>query len=154
MHFDFDRLTRSEWIAVAGGLLLAIATFLPWYGTSDNPNAVIDGSRGDFSAWQVHPILRWLMLAAAAAPLILAWIVLRDHELSWPRGEMTAVVAIAAIGLVLYQGVVSRPGEPRAEIGLQPGWFLALVGIVLMMVGGAQRATEVERRRKPPGVLR
>jgi hypothetical protein len=153
MHFDFDRLSRSEWIAVTGGALLAIATFLPWYGTSDNPNAVIDGARGDVSAWQAHPIMRWLMLAAAAAPLILAWIVLRDHELSWPRGELTAVVAMAAIGLVLYQGVVSRPGEPRAEIGLQLGWFLALLGIVLMMVGGAKRATEVERRRKPPGVL-
>ncbi len=153
MQLDFDRLSRSEWIAVAGGLLLAVATFLPWYGTSDNPNAVIDGARGDFSAWDVHPIIRWLMLGAAAAPLILAWIVLRDHELSWPRGEMTAVVGMAAIGLVLYSGVVSRPGEPRSEIGLQIGWFLALLGIVLMIVGGAKRAAEVERRRKPPGVM-
>ena len=153
MHLDWDRLSRSEWIAVAGGLLLAVAVFLPWYGTSDNPNAEIDGARGDFSAWDVHPILRWLLLAAAAAPLILAWIVLRDHELSWPRGEMTAVVAMAALGLVLYSGIVSRPGEPRSEIGLQIGWFLALLGIILMMVGGAKRATEVERRRKPPGVF-
>jgi hypothetical protein len=153
MHLDWDRMSRSEWIAVTGGLLLAVATFLPWYGTSDNPNAIIDGGRGDFSAWDVHPIIRWLMLAAALAPLILAWIVLRDHELSWPRGEATAVVAMAALGLVLYSGVVSRPGEPRWEIGLQLGWFLALLGIVLMMVGGAKRAAEVERRRKPPGVL-
>jgi hypothetical protein len=147
------RLSRSEWIAVGGGLLLIVAVFLPWYGTSENPNAVIDGERGDFSAWQVHPILRWLMLAAAMAPLILAWIVLRDHELSWPRGEMTAVVAIAAFGLVLYSGIVTRPGEPRAQISLQLGWFLAIVGIVLMLVGGATRAAEVERARKPPGVL-
>jgi hypothetical protein len=147
------RLSRSEWIAVGGGLLLILAVFLPWYGTSENPNAVIDGDRGDFSAWQVHPILRWLLLAAALAPLILAWIVLREHELSWPRGEMTAVVAMAALGLVLYSGVVTRPGEPRAQISLQLGWFLAVVGIVLMLVGGATRAAEVERARKPPGVL-
>jgi hypothetical protein len=147
------RLSRSEWIAVTGGLVLILAVFLPWYGTSDNPNAAIDGDRGDFSAWQVHPILRWLMLAAALAPLILAYIVLRDHELSWPRGEMTAVVAMAALGLVLYNGIVTRPGEPRAQIALQIGWFLALIGIVLMMVGGAKRATEVERARKPPGVM-
>ena len=153
MQLDFDRLSRSEWIAVAGGLLLAVATFLPWYGTSENPNAMIDGARGDFSAWDVHPIIRWLMLAAAAAPLILAWIVLRDHELSWPRGEATAVVAMAALGLVLYSGIVSRPGAPRSGIGLQLGWFLALLGIVLMMVGGAKRSTEVERKRKPPGVF-
>ena len=147
------RLSRSEWIAVSGGLLLIVAIFLPWYGTSDNPNAEIDGERGDFSAWQVHPILRWLLLAAALAPLILAYIVLRDHELSWPRGELTAVVAMAALVLVLYNGVVSRPGEPRAQISLQIGWFLAVAGIVLMMVGGAKRATEVERARRPPGVL-
>ncbi len=147
------RLSRSEWIAVSGGLLLIVAIFLPWYGTSDNPNAEIDGERGDFSAWQVHPILRWLLLAAALAPLILAYIVVRDHELSWPRGELTAVVAMAALVLVLYNGVVSRPGEPRAQISLQIGWFLAVAGIVLMMVGGAKRATEVERARKPPGVL-
>jgi hypothetical protein len=147
------RLSRSEWIAVAGGLLLALAVFLPWYGTSDNPNAVIEGERGDLSGWQVHPILRWLMLAAALSPLILAWIVLREHELSWPRGEMTAVVAMAALGLVLYAGIVSRPGEPRSQISLQFGWFLAVIGIVLMMVGGAKRAAEVERARKPPGVL-
>ena len=147
------RMSRAEWTAVAGGLLLAVAIFLPWYGTSDNPNAVIDGGRGDFSAWQVHPTLRWLLLLAALAPLILAWIVLRDHELSWPRGELTAVVAMAALGLVLYNGIVTRPGEPRSQIGLQIGWLLAVVGIILMMIGGAKRAAEVERRRKPPGVM-
>ena len=58
-----------------------------------------------------------------------------------------------AAGLVLYSGIVSRPGEPRSQIALQIGWFLAIVAIVLMMVGGAKRAAEVERRRKPPGVL-
>ena len=147
------RLSRSDWTAVAGGLLLALAIFLPWYGTSENPNAAIDGARGDFSAWQVHPILRWLLLLAALAPLILAWIVLRDHELSWPRGELTAVVAMTALVLVLYNGVVTRPGDPRSQIGLQLGWFLAVVGILLMMAGGAKRATEVQRVRKPPGVM-
>ena len=153
MQLDWERMDRSEWIAVSGGLLLAIGTFLPWYGTSDTPNAASDGGRGDFSAWEVHPIIRWLMLAAASAPLILAWIVLRDHELSWPRGEMTAVVGMAAIGLVLYSGIVSRPGEPRSEIGLQLGWVVAIAGCVLMSVGGSKRAAAGERRRKPPGVM-
>ena len=147
------RLSRWDWIAVGGGLLLTVAVFLPWYGTSENPNAVIEGERGNLSAWQVHPILRWVLLAASLSPLILAWIVLREHELSWPRGELTAVVAMAALGLVLYAGIVSRPGEPRSQISLQIGWFLAVIGIVLMLVGGATRAAEVERVRKPPGVL-
>jgi hypothetical protein len=150
---DLGRLTRTELTAAAGGLLLALAVFLPWYGTSENPNATIAGTRGDVNAWLAHPVLRWLMLAAAAAPAILAWIIVRDHELSWPRGELTAVVAMVALCLVLYSGLVSRPGEPRAEIGLRAGWFLAVAGILLMLIGGAKRATEVERKRKPPGVF-
>ena len=65
-----------------------------------------------FTGWEVHTILRWLLLAAAAAPFILAYIIVRGHALSWPRGEMTAVVAIAAFGLVVYNGLIDRPGEP------------------------------------------
>ena len=107
MHFD--RLGRGELVAALGGLLLAVCLFLPWYETDpDNPNASIDGATGGVSGWEVHDIPRWLLLAAAAAPFILIWIVIRDHELSWPRGEMTAVAAIAAFGLVAY----SRPARP------------------------------------------
>jgi hypothetical protein len=147
------RLGASEAIAVVGGLLLALAVFLPWYATSSNPNAQIDGARGSFSAWEAHPILRWPLLAAAIAPLILAWIIIREHELSWPRGELTAVVGLVAAALVLYFGVLSRPGEPSGEISLELGWFVALLGALLMLFGGASRASGTERPRKPPGVL-
>jgi hypothetical protein len=147
------RLGASEAIAVVGGLLLALGVFLPWYATSSNPNAQIDGARGTFSAWDAHPILRWPLLAAAIAPLILAWIIVREHELSWPRGELTAVVGLVATALILYFGVLSRPGEPSGEISLQIGWFVALLGAVLILVGGASRASGTERPRKPPGVL-
>ena len=102
----------------------------PGTGTDpDNPNAVIDGQHGALSGWEVHPILRWLLLAAAAAPFILIWIMIRDHELSWARGEMTAVAAIAALGLVVYTGFLDRPGEPASAISLQFGFFVALLGI-------------------------
>src|SRR3954453_16112600 len=143
---NFSRLGRGELIAVVGGLLLALGLFLPWYETNpDNRNAVIDGARGSLSAWTVHPILHWLLLAAAAAPLILAWVIVRDHELSWPRGEMTAVVGMVALVLVLYVGLVDRPGEPSGEVSLQPGWFVAALGCVLIVLGGGMRAGSSER---------
>ena len=78
-----------------------------------------------------------MFLLAAIAPLVLIYIVLRDHELSWPRGEMTAVIAIIAFGLIGYLGLVDRPGEPPGEISLQCGWFGAMLGVILMMAGGA-----------------
>ena len=105
------------------------------------------------SAWEVHPILRWLLLAAATAPFILAWIVIREHELSWPRGELTAVVGIAAFGLIGYTGLLDRPGSPSGAISLDLGFWLAFLGSVLMIVGGGMAAGQTERVRKPPGVM-
>jgi hypothetical protein len=152
MHFG--RLGRGELVAAVGGLLLAVCLFLPWYETDpDNPNALIDGERGALSGFEVHPLLRWLLLAAAAAPFILVWIVIREHELSWPRGEMTAVVAIAAFGLVAYTGFLDRPGSPKGAISLDIGFWAALLGTILMIVGGSITAGANERVRKPPGVL-
>jgi hypothetical protein len=152
MHFG--RLGSGELVAAVGGILLAACLFLPWYETSaSNSNAVIDGVRGALSGWEVHPVMRWLLLAAAVAPLILVWIIVRDHELSWSRGEMTAVVGIAAFGLIAYSGLLNRPGEPSGAIALQLGFFGAVAGTIMMAVGGAMRAAQSERARKPPGVL-
>jgi hypothetical protein len=153
---DFGRLSRGEWIAMAGGLLLAISLLVPTAYSTDpgNPNAQIDGDTGDFTFFGVHSILRWLLLAAAAAPFILAWIIVREHELSWPRGQLTSVVAIAALGLILYVGIVQRPGEPSGAVTLGVGWYGMVLGAILMLVGSVMRQSETEVKRRPPGVLR
>ncbi len=151
---ESKKLTRTEIMAMIGGALLAASLFLPWYH-AENRRALINEvpGPGDFSGWEVHSIQRWLLLAAAIAPLILAYIIIRGHKLSWARGEMTAVTSIAAFGLIIYAGVIDRPGEVSGLVGLKFGWFVALLGVVAMLVGSALRASEVERARKPPGVL-
>ena len=148
------KLTNTEIMAMAGGAILAVSLFLPWYSL-ENRNAILNEERGPatFTGWEAHPIQRWLLLAAAAAPFILAYIIVRGHQLSWARGEMTAVTAIAAFGLLAYGGLIDRPGDPSGLIGLKYGWAIALLGSLLMLVGSALRASEVERKRKPPGVL-
>ena len=151
---DFRRITTSEIVAAVGGALLALGVFLPWYSpNTENRNANVNGIRDAVSAWDAHSILRYLLLAAALAPIILLYIVVRDHELSWPRGEMTAVIGIIAFGLTAYVGVIDRPGEPPSEIGLGFGWFMSLLGTILIAVGGSYRASTTERPRKPPGVM-
>jgi hypothetical protein len=136
----FEKLQRGEIIACVGGLLLAISVFLPWYSTdSSNSNSMINGRHGDFSAWDAHTVSRFLFLLGAAAPFILAWIVVREHQLSWPRGELTAISGITALVLVLVLGFI--------------GWYLALVASIVIIVGAMQRVKETEAVRKPPGVM-
>ena len=148
------RLSGTELIAVAGGLLLAIGLFLPWYELA-NARADLNGAPGPatFSGWAAHPVHRWVWLAAVIAPIVLAYVVVRGHELSWARGELTAVIAIAAFGLVLYDGVIDRPGQPQGLVSLRWGWVVALIGVGLALGGAALRASSSERPRKPPGVM-
>jgi hypothetical protein len=148
------RLTIHELVAMLGGLLLAVGVFVTWY-EAVSPLAVLAGHRGlgVYSGWEAHSILRWVLLVIAIAPFVLAYIIVRDHELTWARGELTAVLAIAALGMLLYVGVIDRPGEPPAQIELEWGWYLALAGSVLMLSGAALRSGESERRRKPPGTI-
>src|SRR3954447_5353860 len=128
-----------ELIALAGALLLAVGLFLPWYETDPaNRNATVAGTRGSVSAWQAESVLRWLLLAVALAPFVLAWIMLRDHELSWPRGELTAVVAMVGFVLVLYVGAIA-PSGPAGRRHL-PGHRL--------VSGPARLHPRVRRRRR------
>jgi hypothetical protein len=151
---DTSKLSRTEYVAMAGGALLALGLFLNWYSTNPgNAAANIDGERGSFNAFEAHPILSWLLLLTVIGPFILSWIIVRGHELSWARGEMTAVGTIAALGLIVFNGLISRPGEPSGQISLEIGWYLALLGTLLIIAGSALRSSETGRARRPPGTF-
>lgn len=146
---QLSRVQRGERIAILGGIALAIGLFLTWYDVS----TASDLSKGTHSGWESHPTMRWPLLAASVAPLILAWIIANDHALSWPRGQMTMVVAIAAFGLIAYTGLVDKPGDSNSFLSLSYGWFVSLAGTLLMLWGSVMRQSETEIKRKPPGVL-
>src|SRR5690349_18870871 len=135
---DFSRLNRTRVLigAIASVLLIISILFFPWYSLGLNPQRVpanpdtwICGV-GDTSctAFDTFPILRWLLLLAAIAPLILAWIIVRGHKLSYPPGEMTMIAGMAATVLILYNGIIDKPGKGPAEIGvsLDYGYWIAL----------------------------
>jgi uncharacterized membrane protein len=151
---DISRVQRGERVAIYGGILLVVGLFLPWYHLK-SANITVVGIKGpaDLSGWESHPTLRWFLLAAAIAPLILAYIIARDTKLSWPRGQMTSVVAIAALGLVGYVGVIQKPGSETSLIGLKWGWVVAFLGPILMLAGSVMRQNETEIKRKPPGSI-
>jgi len=161
---DFSRLNRNRVLfgGVASLLLVVSVLALPWFSLTDVPERDNDPDRnyvcgtGDLSctAWETFPILRWLLLAAALAPPILAWILIRGHKLSWAPGEMTMVAGFAAAILIAYNGIIDRPGS-TFDVGLDYGYWLALLAALAIAATGFTRSLESgERRtRNAPGTV-
>lgn len=152
---DFRALNRGELIAILGGILLGISLLLAWYslGNAYTQLNACHGPNTTCTGWQSLSILRYILLAGAAAPLILAWVIIRGHALTWPRGELTAVVGVVTFVFTLFRGVIDRPGSPNDQISINFGWGVALAGTLLLIAGAVWRSQESAPRRKPPGVL-
>jgi hypothetical protein len=150
---DFRRLGNGDMVAAAGGLLLFISLLLTWFGVKGNENLCGSG-KVDCTGFETFTILDVLLVLAAIAPLILVWIVVRGHELSWPPGEVTMIVGAVATTLILYNGIVDRVGENRSFVTLHFGWYLGLLGALLIITGGA--ISQISRggvHRRPPGTF-
>jgi len=151
---DTSLWMRGEYYGFAGSAVLFISLFLPWYGTSSNPNAEINGLRGSFTAFETFKLLDILLVAACTAPFVLAWIIARGHALTWRPGEVTMIVGMTAFVLIFLNGIIlGKPGGPDSEIELKIGWFVGLLGAAGICAAGVMRQAEQARDRKPPGVL-
>jgi hypothetical protein len=151
---DFSLWLPGEYYGFAGSAVLFLSLFLPWYGTSSNPNANINGARGTFDAFATFKLLDILLVGACLAPFILAWIIARGHALTWRPGEVTMIVGMTAFVLIILNGIIlGKPGDPDSEISLKIGWFIGLIGSAGICAAGVLRQAEQARDRKPPGVL-
>ena len=134
-----EKLETSEWIAALGGLLLGVCVFMPWYEPTPRPATRCWPAYGRGRSAPGRPTRSCAAAAGGAlAPLVLLYIVLRDHELSWPRGEMTAVVAIAAFGAHLLPRRHRPPRRAAGRDRLAMGWYAR-----------SRRDRDRDRRRDP-----
>ncbi len=164
MHFS--KLSRSELVGVVAAALLVVALiFMNWFELSRNVPTRRDGTAEAFicglnqykcTGFEAFPILRWLLLAAAAAPFILAYIVIRGHKLSWAPGELTMVIGFAAFVLLLYNGIIDTPGMGDAQIKVTKdvGYYVALAASFGIAAAGVGRVMAAQKGpRKAPGTV-
>ncbi len=157
-----EKLSRSEILGMVAALVLVGSLFLEWFSLEtenvarDEPNDWVCGvGNNSCSGFDSFPILRWLLFGAASAPFILAWIVLRGHALSWPRGELTAIVGLTAFVLIAYNGLIDKPSENDIGVSLSFGYWIALLASLGIFFAGGFRAVESGggARRKPPATF-
>jgi hypothetical protein len=161
---DTARLDRSELVGMGAAVVLVISLFLEWFSLSTDPSVVQRGNdagnwacgvgNSSCSGWDTFPVVSVLLVLAALAPFILAWIVMRGHALSWPRGELTAIVGLTAFVLIAYNGIVDKP-QDGLEMSLGIGYWLALLSSLVIFLSGGLRAVESGggARRKPPATF-
>jgi hypothetical protein len=159
---DTSKLSRAELLGILAGLILVGSLFLEWFSLDtegvqrDESDDWVCGT-GDNSCtgFETFPILRWLLIAAAASPLILSWIVIRGHELTWPRGELTAIVGLAAFVLIAYNGFIDKPSPNDIGVNLSYGYFIAILAALGIFAAGGYRTVESGggAQRKPPATF-
>ena len=162
MHFS--KLSRAELLGIAAAALLVVALLLlNWYDLGQTPNRrmgndfVCGQNQYSCSGWETFPILRWILIAVAAAPPILAYIVVRGHKLSWAPGELTMVLGFSAFVLIAYNGFLDPPGDGTSEIKVtrDVGYYVALAASLGIAAAGIGRAMEAQKGavRKAPGTV-
>jgi len=159
---DTSKLSRAELFGIIAGLVLVGSLFLEWFSLDtegvqrDEADDWVCGE-GDNSCtgFETFPILRWLLIAAAAAPLILTWILIRGHELTWPRGELTAIVGLTAFVLIAYNGLVDKPSPNDIGVNLSYGYLIAILAALGIFAAGGYRTVESGggAQRKPPATF-
>ena len=142
---------------MGAALVLVGSLFLPWFGTSGNENSAIEsagvGPNETATAWETFGTLRYLLLAAALAPFLLAWIVARGHKLTWAPGEVTMIVGITSFVLIICNGIILGRPEPGIEVSLKIGYLVGLIASLGMAASGFLRQALQTGGRKPPGSL-
>lgn len=156
-----QKLSRGELIGIIAGAILVGSLFLEWFtlgegATRDDAEDWVCGV-GDNSCtgFDTFPILRWLLIAAAVAPVILSYIVIRGHKLSWPRGELTAIVGLIAFVLIAYNGIIDKPSQNDIEVSLSYGYYIALLASFGIFLSGGFRSVDSGggAQRKPPATF-
>ena len=135
---DLRKERNGDWIALAAGVLLVVALFLPWYDTGEET----------LSAWEELTIIDFALLVCALFG-IAQWF--------FTGQQATPAVPLAIAGLSAWAGVVAIlltlirvVDAPADGLELEFGIFVALLASIGLFAG-AWRALGDERIRMPDG---
>jgi hypothetical protein len=149
---DTSKLSRYDWVVVAGMILMFIALFLTWYRVEivqrllmELPGGLNDAA-ADMPGFSVNgwhyfsAVLAWLLTVVATAVVILKTLPAGSFRLQLP--ESLAVMALGAIAfmLVLYR-LIAMPA-PSEAFGRGAGVFVALLATLLVAAGGFLKNAE------------
>jgi hypothetical protein len=148
-RMDTSRLTTGDIVAGAGGVVLLISLFLPWYGVSVDVAGFSASESG--SGWEVLSFIDILLFLISVAAIA---IVVAKAFGALPA-EVPAPVVLLGLGalavlLVIYR-IIDIPTEgdvpDQVDLSREIGIFIALVGSAVVAYGGWRTNTETPAGR-------
>jgi len=149
---DTSKLSRYDWVVVAGMILLFIALFLTWYRVEivqrllqELPGglngASIDSSGFSVNGWHYFSaVLAWLLTVVATAVVMLKALPAGSIRLQLPEGLTVMALGAIAFLLVLYR-LIAMPA-PAEAFGRGAGIFVALLATIVVAAGGFLKNAE------------
>jgi hypothetical protein len=139
---ELSRLRKGELIAGAGGVVLLVVMFLPWYSDA-GPNPI------DVTAWEALSITDLILALTAVAAIGLAVLTAARRSPALPVAASVITTTLGALAtlLVLYR-ILNQPGPNElAEVKL--GAFLGFLSVLAITGGGFRSMRDEEGEGAP-----
>jgi hypothetical protein len=120
---DFNRVRAGELVAGFGGLVLAVAMFLPWF----------EFRSGNLDAWSAFAVIDIVLGLTALAGLGLFWVTLTRATPAIPVAVGVATGPLALIATLCV--VVRLIDHPAGSFDTCAGVWVGLAGTLLVLVG-------------------
>jgi hypothetical protein len=133
------RLSRGDWIAAIGGVVMLIALFLPWYSAGGQ----------SVSAWEAMALDDVILAITALLAIGAAVIVGIPRLLSVSVATTSLAILPAVVGLLLTIYRLVSPA-PEIDVSLEVGAWLGLAATASIAYGawtGANDEGPARRRR-------
>jgi hypothetical protein len=146
------RLSRGDWIALIGGVVMLVALFLPWYSAGDQ----------SVTAWEAMALDDVILAITALLAIGATLVVAIPRLMSVSVATTSLAILPAAVGLVLTIYRLVSPA-PEVDVSLEIGAWLGLAATAAIAYGAwtgandegpARRKADSERRAAEESLAR
>jgi hypothetical protein len=147
-----SRLSRGDWIAAIGGVVMLVALFLPWYSTGGE----------SLSAWEAMAVDDVILAITALLAISAAVIVGIPRLASVSVATTSLAILPALVGLLLTIYRLVSPAPP-GDVSLEVGAWLGLAATAAIAYGAwtgaddegpARRSARAEERAAQEALAR
>lgn len=134
--FDPSTVSRANWVAAGGALILFISVFLSWYSVSVKGGLGVSGSASSSGWSSVDAAKLVALLALIALAVVVIELFVPNVTLPVPGSFLIIGAGGLSVLLVLLKMVSHPGGGGVVDVSLAYGIFISLIAAAVTTYGG------------------